>query len=95
MSVAVSLMRLSTNVAKSTYFQFNNTICRQKEGLAVGGSPFDIIYIFFFLMEDLESKAINTPLTQFKPTVSEQCTENLLDFEPLIARTAHYFKVLT
>lgn len=51
-SLLVGLVLLSTNVAKSTYFQFNNTICRQEEGLAMGDSPTVIIsgrFLLFFL----------------------------------------------
>ncbi|KAJ0057450.1 hypothetical protein NL108_006138 [Boleophthalmus pectinirostris] len=48
-------------VAKSTYFQYNNIIYRQKEGFAMG-DPLSAIMSSFF-MEDLEQKAFNTHTT--------------------------------
>ncbi|XP_060765135.1 uncharacterized protein LOC132873505 [Neoarius graeffei] len=64
-------------IATSTYFQFRNTIYRQKEGFAMG-DPLSAIMCGFF-MEDLEQKALTTIPVEYRPTLWKRYVDDILE----------------
>lgn len=66
-----------TFIAKSTYFQFKDTIYRQKEGFAMG-DPLSAIMSGFF-MEDLKKKAIATTTAACRLSLWKRYVDDILE----------------
>nr|XP_049602429.1 uncharacterized protein LOC125984529 isoform X1 [Syngnathus scovelli]XP_049602430.1 uncharacterized protein LOC125984529 isoform X1 [Syngnathus scovelli] len=74
---AQDITQLLHFIATSTYFQYRNTIYRQKEGFPMG-DPLSAIMCNFF-MEDLEQKALLTAPDTYKPTLWRRYVDDILE----------------
>lgn len=76
-SIRDNITGLLKFVAKSTYFQFKDTIYRQKEDFTMGDPLSAIISSFF--MEDMETTAINPAPIECKPTLWKRYIDDILE----------------